>query len=245
LVKVISFYHFFKPDFNLEIMRMSLRLRMIELGLRGTILIANEGMNASLAGPIEKVDTYMQFLTDQAHIQPTLKVSYCEQIPFKRALVKIKSDIVCPPGPTPIDPTQSTAPYLSPSELHQWIEEGKDMILLDTRNDYEYAEGRFKGSVHLGTRHFAHFEEDLEKTPANWKDTPIVTFCTGGIRCEKAAPLMIRKGFKKVFQLEGGILNYFEKVGRGKFEGNCFVFDQRIALDEQLKPAPTSFQAHG
>jgi UPF0176 protein len=242
-IKVISFYHFFKPDFNLEIMRMSLRLRMIELELRGTILLATEGINASLAGPIEEIDLFMAFFKDQTHINPTLKVSYCEKIPFKRTLVKIKSDIVCPPGTTPIDPSENPVPFLSPSQLHQWIQEGRQMVLLDTRNDYEYEVGRFKGSVHLGTRHFADFEKDLEKAPEQWKDIPVVTFCTGGIRCEKASPLMIKKGFRKVYQLEGGILNYFEKIGRGNFEGNCFVFDQRVSLNDQLNPTITSSQA--
>jgi len=104
------------------------------------------------------------------------------------------------------------------------------MVVLDTRNDYEYAAGRFKDSLHLGTKHFADFEENLNKTPEEWQDTPIVTFCTGGIRCEKAAPLMIKKGFQHVYQLDGGILNYFKKVGRDYFEGECFVFDERFSL---------------
>jgi UPF0176 protein len=234
-IKVIAFYHFFEPDYNLEVMRMTLRRRMIELGIKGSILLANEGINGSLAGISEDMDLFIEFMIKNFKVSPTLKISYCNKIPFKRSLVKIKPVIVCAPGSTQIDLQNSTS-YLSPSELHRWIEEGKKMILLDTRNDYEYDEGRFKGSVHLGTRHFADFEKDLDKAPDEWKTTPVVTFCTGGIRCEKASPLMVQKGFQKVYQLEGGILNYFEKVGRGYFEGNCFVFDQRVSLDDQLKP---------
>jgi UPF0176 protein len=109
------------------------------------------------------------------------------------------------------------------------------MVVLDTRNDFEFQVGRFKDALHLGTKHFADFEGDLKKAPQDWQNTPIVTFCTGGIRCEKAAPLMIKKGFQEVYQLDGGILNYFKKVGRGYFEGECFVFDERVALDEEFK----------
>ena len=110
------------------------------------------------------------------------------------------------------------------------------MVVLDTRNAFENQVGRFKNSFHLGTKHFADFEEDLGKAPPEWQSTPVVTCCTGGIRCEKAAPLMLKKGFQEVYQLDGGILNYFKKVGRGYFEGECFVFDERIALDEGLNP---------
>ena len=104
------------------------------------------------------------------------------------------------------------------------------MVVLDTRNDFEYQAGRFKNSLHLGTKHFADFEGDLQKAPSEWQSIPVITFCTGGIRCEKAAPLMLKKGFREVYQLEGGILNYFKEVGRGYFEGKCFVFDERVAL---------------
>ena len=110
------------------------------------------------------------------------------------------------------------------------------MVLLDTRNDYEYEVGRFKDSLHLGTKHFSEFEADLKKAPQEWQNTPVITFCTGGIRCEKAAPLMLKKGFQEVYQLDGGILNYFKKIGKGYFEGECFVFDERRALDEELNP---------
>ena len=104
------------------------------------------------------------------------------------------------------------------------------MVILDTRNDYEYRIGRFKNALHLGAKHFADFEEGLQKAPTEWLNTPVVTFCTGGIRCEKAAPLMRKKGFREVYQLHGGILNYFERIGREFFDGECFVFDERVAL---------------
>jgi UPF0176 protein len=232
-IKNIAFYAFFKPSFDLELVRSALLLRMRELSIKGTILLATEGINCSLCGTIEEMDKFLAFLCQTVGIStPELKVSFSDNIPFKRTLVKIKPYIVAKPGDTPIDPMQEPAPYVSPEKFHQWIKDNKDMIILDTRNDYEYEVGRFKNSIHLGTKHFSKFEGDLSKAPQEWQNKTIVTFCTGGIRCEKAAPLMLKKGFQNVYQLEGGILNYFKKVGRGYFEGECFVFDERIAVDD-------------
>lgn len=234
-IKNIAFYLFFKPSIDLRITRNTLHSRMLDLGIKGTILLASEGINSSFAGTTENIDAFLTFLFDTLGIKdPVLKISYSETIPFKRARVRLKKYIVVAPGKTPLDLSQDKAPYISPEEFHQWILENKKMLILDTRNDYEYRVGRFKNSIHLGTKHFADFEEDLQKTGPEWKATPIVTFCTGGIRCEKAAPLMVKKGFTQVYQLDGGILNYFQKIGQGHFEGECFVFDERVALDENL-----------
>jgi UPF0176 protein len=236
-IKNVAFYAFFKPSFDLEQARGILHNRMREHEIKGTILLAQEGINCSLSGVTENMDFFLQFLFETIGIpKPELKISYSKEIPFKRSLVKIKPNIVAEPGDTPIDPTQNSAPYISPEEFHQWIIDNKEMVILDTRNDYEFQLGRFKNSLHLGTKHFANFEGDLQKAPQEWQNTPVVTFCTGGIRCEKAAPLMLKKGFQEVYQLDGGILNYFKKVGRGYFEGECFVFDERVALDDSLNP---------
>jgi len=230
-IKNIAFYSFFKPAFDLECTRDILHARMNMLEIKGTILLGDEGINCSLSGVSEKMDHFLAFLFEMTGIEnPELKISYSETIPFKRSLVKVKPCIVAHPGETPIDLSKDTAPHISPEEFHQWINDNKKMVVLDTRNDYEYQIGRFKDSLHLGTKHFADFEEDLEKAPAEWQNAPVVTFCTGGIRCEKAAPLMLKKGFQEVYQLDGGILNYFKKVGRGYFEGECFVFDERVSL---------------
>lgn len=230
-IKNIAFYAFFKPTFALEPARDALLNRMRAQGIKGTILLSPEGINCSICGLPQDIDTFLEFLLETIHItDPKLKISYSHDMAFKRTLVKIKPFIVAKPGDTPIDPTEDSAPYVAPEEFHQWIKDNKKMLMLDTRNDYEYRMGRFKDSRHLGTKHFADFEKDLQNTPEEWRDTPIVTFCTGGIRCEKAAPLMLKKGFRHVYQLDGGILNYFKKVGRGYFEGECFVFDERKAL---------------
>jgi UPF0176 protein len=235
-VKNIAFYSFFKPSYELGFAKNVLKKRMLELHVKGTILLAEEGINCSVSGTIEEMDTFLLFLFDTIGASnPELKISYSEKTIYKRTLVKIKEHIVAAPGETPINPTEDEAPYISPEEFHQWLTDNKKMVVLDTRNDYEFEIGRFKDSHHLGTKHFASFEEDLQKAPQEWQNIPIVTFCTGGIRCEKAAPLMIKKGFSEVYQLDGGILNYFKRVGKGYFEGECFVFDERIALDEKLK----------
>lgn len=236
-IKNIAFYEFFTPDFKLEVVRDILYHRMEDWGIKGSILLSNEGINGSVCGITEKMDAFLKFLFETINIKnPQIKISYSQTIPFKRSRVKIKPFIVPKPGMTPIDLTRDSAPYISPEELHQWIKDNKTMVLLDTRNDFEYKHGRFKDASHLGTKHFADFEEDLQRAPVEWQQIPVVTFCTGGIRCEKAAPLMIKKGFQEVYQLEGGILNYFKKKGRGYFEGACFVFDERVALDEELNP---------
>jgi UPF0176 protein len=237
-IKNIALYAFFKPSFELKPVRDILVQRMKELSIKGTILLALEGINGSFSGKIEDMDIFLAFLLETINIPaPPIKISFSSVIPFKRSLVKIKPFIVAKPGDTPLDLTQDSAPTISPVELHQWIKDNKQMVLLDTRNDYEYEVGRFKNAVHLGTKHFSQFEDDLQKAPLQWQDMPVVTFCTGGIRCEKAAPLMLKKGFNQVYQLDGGILNYFKLMGQGFFEGECFVFDHRRAVNEELNPA--------
>ncbi len=230
-VKNIAFYAFFKPTYDLKAARELLHHQMREQKVKGTILLSLEGINCSLSAATANMDTFLGLLFKTIGVtNPEIKISYSHQIAFKRDLVKVKPFIVAQPGLTPIDLNLDTAPYISPEEFHRWMEKNKEMIVLDTRNDFEYHVGRFKDARHLGTRHFADFEEDLQKASEDWQRTPVVTFCTGGIRCEKAAPLMLKKGFQEVYQLEGGILNYFKKVGQGYFEGDCFVFDERVAV---------------
>lgn len=237
-IKNIALYKFFKPDFDLEQVRELFIEHLRELGVKGSILLSPEGINLSLSGESEKVDAFLEFLYATAGlVEPDVKVSYSDKIALQRIRVRIKPHIVPAPGVTELDMTKDFAPKLSPEQFHQWLQEHKEMVILDTRNEFEYQVGHFENSLHLGTKHFSDFENDLQKAPPEWLQRPIVTFCTGGIRCEKAAPLMLKKGFREVYQLEGGILNYFEKVGRGYYRGECFVFDERVALDEELKPS--------
>lgn len=236
-IKNVAFYRFFKPECDLSGVRQKLREAMSHLEIKGTILLSNEGLNCFIAGLSENVDSFLQILFEAVKLSSfDLKISFSQKVPFQHSYVKIKAHIVPKPGNLSPHWNTHSASRLSPEELHRWISEGRKMILLDTRNEYEYQIGRFADSHHLGTHHFSDFEKDLDKTPQSWKEIPVVTFCTGGIRCEKAAPLMLEKGFREIYQLEGGILNYFEKMGRGYFEGSCFVFDERVALNDQLAP---------
>jgi RluA family pseudouridine synthase len=149
-------------------------------------------------------------------------------------LVRIKREIIAfgVPG---LDPARAPAPKIDPSTLRRWLDEGRPVTLLDTRNDYEVKLGTFQNALPIGIHRFREFPEAVQKLPAALKETPVVMFCTGGIRCEKAGPYMVGQGFKNVFQLDGGILKYFEECGGAHYNGECFVFDQRVGLDPALR----------
>src|SRR6185503_15646103 len=133
-----------------------------------------------------------------------------------------------------IDPARRPSPKLAARTLKQWLDECRPVTLLDTRNDYEVKLGTFKNARPIGVDHFRDFPDAVRRLPSELKEQPIVMFCTGGIRCEKAGPFMEREGFKNIFQLEGGILKYFEECGGAHYDGECFVFDQRVGVDPSL-----------
>ena len=223
----VAFYRF-TPMPELSILRRELRLRAVELGLKGTILLAPEGINGFLAGERGAV---RQFLDELCARIPALggmpvKESHSDAIPFQRMLVKLKREIIASPGPI----TQPPARRVEPSELKRWLDENRELVLLDTRNDYEVKHGTFAGAVDLNLRTFRQFGERARELPPSVKEKTVVMFCTGGIRCEKATALAEELGFRDVYQLEGGILRYFEECGRAHYEGECFVFDERVAL---------------
>lgn len=232
----ISGYKFVSlPEEELQNIRTTLLKTANDLGLKGTIILSPEGINMFLAGTRDQIDDMSKTLDDYPYFSGIwLKESLSDFQPFNKMLVKVKKEII-PMGLKDIEPQKETAPYISPEELKQWYEEGKDMIVLDTRNTYEIRYGTFSKAIDLNIEHFMEFNDAVDKLREKYQDTPIVTCCTGGIRCEKAAPLMLKKGFKKVYQLEGGIINYFEKIGADHYEGSCFVFDQRETLDANLK----------
>ncbi|MDB6124868.1 MAG: rluA [Pedosphaera sp.] len=216
----------------------SLRSRLVglckEWNLKGTILLSTEGINLFVAGAPEKVELLLAELRNipgLAELAP--KVSESDHQPFNRMLVRIKKEIIAfgVPG---IDPAQRTSPKLPAKMLKQWLDEGRPVTLLDTRNDYEVKLGTFKNALAVGIDNFREFPAAVGKLPAEMKEQPIVMFCTGGIRCEKAGPFMEREGFKNVFQLDGGILKYFEECGGTHYQGECFVFDQRVGVDPSL-----------
>ena len=225
---------------NLVERRDALRKLSRDLHLRGTILLSEEGINLFVAGSPAAVGQLLESIQHDPEIGALeVKESFSDYQPFSRMLVKIKKEIIAfgMPG---IDPKSAPAAKISPHELKSWLDEGRPCHLLDVRNDYEVRLGTFANATAIGVDHFRHFPEAVERLPAALKAGPVVMFCTGGIRCEKAGPYMQQKGFREVFQLDGGILKYFEECGQNHFEGECFVFDKRVALDANLQETPTT-----
>lgn len=206
-----------------------------ELGLKGTILLSTEGINLFVAGPRQATDQLMQTLRrDPAFTGLTAKESLSDYQPFNRMLVRIKQEIIAF-GVDGVDPIQRSSPKLSARELKSWLDEGRPVHLLDVRNDYEVDIGTFDHAVPARIDSFREFPEAVRRLPERMKDEPVVMFCTGGIRCEKAGPFMEQAGFQQVYQLDGGILKYFEECGDRHYHGDCFVFDQRVAVDGALR----------
>src|SRR4051812_1117290 len=229
----IAGYQFVQID-GLPALRKRLVDRCRDWGLRGTILISPEGLNLFVAGTRAATDALLEELRAlPGLVNFTPKVSLSDEQPFNRMLVKIKREIIAfgVPG---IEPAKRTSPKLAPRELKRWLDEGRPITLLDTRNNYEVHIGTFENAMTLGLDHFRDFPAAVERLSSELKEQPIVMFCTGGIRCEKAGPYMERAGFQQVFQLEGGILKYFEECGSAHYSGECFVFDRRIGLDASL-----------
>ncbi len=205
------------------------------LELMGTVLLSTEGINLCVAGSesaIEKLRSTLEAETEFSDLMA--KFSYSQNQPFNRMLVKVKREIIAFDVPG-IDPRRQTAPRLSPKTLKDWLDEGRPIHLLDTRNDYEVELGTFRGAIALDLDHFKEFPDAAKNLGEEVRNGPIVAFCTGGIRCEKAAPFLSSIGCKEVYQLDGGILKYFEECGGAHYEGDCFVFDHRVSLDASLK----------
>lgn len=234
VVTNISCYRF-APLENLKPLRERLISLCKEAGLKGTILLSTEGINMFVAGERSRIDRLVaevQSIPGLADIRP--KYSESDTQPFTRMLVRIKKEIIAF-GVEGIDPGRKTSPKLPAATLRQWLDEGRPITLLDTRNDYEVKLGTFEGALDLNIAHFRHFPDAVRKLPEELKDQPVVMFCTGGIRCEKAGPFMESAGFKSIFQLDGGILKYFEECGGAHYRGECFVFDQRVGVDPALR----------
>lgn len=241
----VSAYRFVRldPD-SLGAMRVQLKEKALSCDLKGTILLSPEGINLFLAGIRENLTEFQNFLSQWDEFAGLwYKESESDHQPFNRMLVRLKKEIIAF-GKAEIRPESFTAPSLPPQQLKKWFDEGKDMIILDTRNDYEVELGAFDTAVDLKLGHFRNFPEAIANLPPEYRDKPVVTYCTGGIRCEKAAAWMLQQGFKEVYQLEGGILNYFEQCGGNHYHGECFVFDKRVAVDPQLRETQTQ-QCYG
>lgn len=215
-------------------LRARVRALCVEGELKGTVLLSPEGINLFLAGAAEAVERFQHLLRAQVEFADLdFKQQVSASVPFERLLVKIKREII-PMGDT--GAVAGAAPRIAPRALKAWLDDGRPLVLLDTRNAFEVARGSFQGALHLNLRNFREFERKCAALDDALKRQPIVTFCTGGIRCEKAAPLMLARGFREVYQLDGGILRYFEHCGGVHYEGDCFVFDERVVLDSKLQP---------
>ncbi len=236
----IAAYHFVALDVTeLPLLRAIFKQRCTELCLLGSILLSQEGINLFLAGEACNIVSFQAELQkDDRFTDIIYKESWSEKLPFKRLLIKIKKEIITSGFPELHPINKPRAASIDPQMLDDRLNQNKDeWILLDTRNDYEISYGSFKDAIRLDIKHFREFKNAIDTLDPALKDKQIVTFCTGGIRCEKAALLLEKQGFKNVYQLDGGILNYFEKSKDAEhYDGQCFVFDERVALNKQLKP---------
>jgi UPF0176 protein len=240
----VSLYKF-KELQNLQSLKDDLLSFSQPLEMKGTVLIAKEGINACLAGTKEAIEMFVTHLKNYFDLdEDDLKYSMSDFIPFKLMVVKVSKDTI--PGDSWISKPfleAETASHVDALTLKQWLDEKKDIVILDTRNDYEYEVGKFKGAINPKLKHFRYFPQWLQDNLSQYKDKTIVTYCTGGIRCEKATAYMKEQGFQDVYQLKGGILKYFEEVNKvakegepSHYDGSCFVFDYRIAVDQNLNP---------
>ncbi len=216
-------------------LREQLKNHCREAALKGSILLSPEGINLFIAGETASVESLLSLLRSIPGLEGLEeKRSFSEEQPFNRMLVKIKQEIIAF-GVEGINPARHTSPRIAAKELKQWLDEGREFTLLDTRNTYEVKLGTFAGATTLPIRHFRKFPEAVRNLPEDLKERPVVSFCTGGIRCEKAAPYLEMAGFRHVLQLEGGILKYFEECGGAHWEGECFVFDNRVTVNHRLE----------
>lgn len=230
----VSAYKFAPLD-DLPAKRERLLGQAVALGLKGTVLLSPEGINLFVAGTSAAVDAFLQHVRAISGLEDlTGKLSTSTAAPFGRMRVKLKREIIAF-GVDGIDPARRPSRRLAPETLKQWLDDGKPVTLLDTRNTYEVEQGTFRGAVAAGITRFRDFPAAVRRLPEELREQPVVTFCTGGIRCEKAAPLLEREGFQDVYQLDGGILKYFERCGGTHYDGACFVFDEREGVDADLK----------
>lgn len=240
----ISTYKFITLDDTPEL-RPRLLEKCLELELKGTILLAPEGINMFLAGSRESIDDFFAwFRADPRFADIVPKESFSEHQPFRRMLVRLKKEIITMKHPL-IKPELGRAPAVKPADLKRWLDQGHDddgkpVVLMDTRNDYEVDVGTFTQVIDYRISKFSEFPDIVARHAEELNDKTVVTFCTGGIRCEKAAIYMQNVGFERVYQLEGGILKYFEEVGGDHYTGDCFVFDHRTALNPQLEETETA-----
>jgi UPF0176 protein len=215
-----------------------------DLDLKGTILLTPEGINLFLAGTRNNIDNFLGWLRqDTRFADIEIKESLSNEQPFNRMLVKLKKEIITMRHPL-IQPELGRAPVVKAADLKRWLDQGHDdagkpVVMVDTRNAFEVDVGTFENTIDYRIHKFSEFPEVIARHKPELDGKTVVTFCTGGIRCEKAAIHMQNIGYDSVYQLDGGILKYFEEVGGAHYQGDCFVFDYRTALNPELKATTT------
>ena len=235
MLTICALYKFTRLD-DFEEIQVPLKIFLESLNIRGTLLLAKEGVNGTIAGDNDSIMKSLDYLQkDERLVGLEYKFSYSEKPPFKRLKVKLKKEIVTL-GVSDIDPIFSSGTYVKPADWNELVND-PDVILIDTRNNYEFEIGSFKGSINPNTETFREFPAYTKNNLEKYRDKKIAMFCTGGIRCEKSTAYLKSKGFENVFHLQGGILKYLEEVKEDEslWEGECFVFDDRVAVKHNLE----------
>lgn len=226
-IHILLFYKFVELD-DLENFKKAHLAACEKIGLKGKILVAEEGINGSVSGTVEQTEAYKELLTSDPRFSD---IAFKEEIgtfhPFRRMVVKIKPEIIRIDQKVDMS---KVGKYLEPQEFLELYEKNEDMLILDTRNDYEYEVGHFKNAVKSDISTFREFPAFVEKLK-DYKDKKVVMYCTGGIRCEKASAYMLSQGFKDVSQLHGGVITYVQNLPNTTWEGSCFVFDDRLTTN--------------
>ena len=234
-ITVCALYKFVRLE-NFEDLKSPLIQLMSENDVKGTLLLAHEGINGTISGEKESIEKVIAHLNSDERINPIdVKLSYHQKQPFLRTKVKLKKEIVTM-GCEDIDPNRSVGTYVKPQDWNQLISD-PDVLLIDTRNDYEVEIGTFKNAINPDTESFREFPTYADKNLDKEKHKKVAMFCTGGIRCEKSTAYLKEQGFEEVYHLQGGILKYLEEVPEDEslWEGECFVFDDRVAVNHQLE----------
>lgn len=239
-IVVITFYKFVRlPDFRQ--LQAPLLAFCQQRGIYGTILLAEEGINSTVAGSESAIDALVDHLRSDARFADlTVKTSRTDTMPFGKMKVRLKREIVT--LKQPVDPTQQVGEYVDPQEWNALIAD-PDVIVIDTRNSFEVEIGSFQRAINPETDAFSDFPEFVAKNLDPQQHKKIAMFCTGGIRCEKATAFMLQQGFEQVYHLNGGILSYLENVepDESLWQGECFVFDERVSVDHHLQAGKATF----
>lgn len=234
-IVVTALYKFVRLE-NFQDLQAPLRALMEEAAVKGTLLLANEGINGTIAGPQSGIDRVIDWLQQDPRLAELgIKFSYCDDYPFHRSKVKLKKEIVTM-GVEGIDPNRVVGTYIEPEDWNALISD-PDVLLVDTRNDYEVQIGTFKNAINPQTQSFREFPDYVKKNLDSAKNKKVAMFCTGGIRCEKSTAYLKEQGFEEVYHLKGGILKYLEDVPSDEslWQGECFVFDDRVAVNHHLE----------